>query len=152
EMSNVQLGWRLLGMLLGAPLLVGMLAGGALGNLTDPMSKSPAASFVLARPISSFAILKAKLLLAALVTAAIWVLLLGFIALLLLRPGFAESIAHVAGLFPPWKAIGLPLLILALLVFCTWKNLIEGLWITLTGRKWVENATAFSFAGLLFAV
>ena len=52
--------------------MVAMLAGGALGNLTDPLSKHESGTFLLARPISSLAILRSKLLLAAIMTAAIW--------------------------------------------------------------------------------
>jgi hypothetical protein len=151
ERSNVELGWQLLGILLGAPLLVGMLAGGALGNLTDPLSKHEAAAFVLVRPISTLSLIKGKLVLAAIVTAAIWILFLAYISLLLLRPGFPQSIARVAGSAGAWKAVGFPVLVLALLIALTWENMVESFWVTLTGRKWVEVANSFGWLGLLFA-
>jgi len=150
EPSNIALGWRLLGILLATPLFVAVLAGGALGNLTDPFSKYEAASFVLVRPISSLSLIKTKLVTAAIVTAAIWILFLAYISVLLLRPGFPESIAGVAATVGAWKASGISVLILMLLVALTWKNMVEGLWVTLTGRKWVENATSFGLLGLLF--
>src|SRR3954465_5280648 len=94
DRDDVVLGWRQLGIMLLAPLFVAMMAGGALGNLTDPSSKSEARSFVLVRPISSLMILRGKLVTAALQTAVIWILFLGYISLLLTRPGFPRSIAE----------------------------------------------------------
>src|SRR5439155_13296779 len=94
-------------------------------------------------------IMKTKLLMAAIMTVALWMLFLAFISLLLLRPGFPESITRVAGSVPLWKADGFPVLLVALLVTLTWKNMVESLWIALTGRKWVENANSFGMAGLL---
>jgi hypothetical protein len=150
ERDDVALGWRLLGIMLAAPLLAAMLAGGSLGNLTDPMSNLQSASFVLVRPITSRSIIRQKLVLAAIFTAGLWLLFLAYISLLLLRPGFPESIARAARSFPTWKAIGFPALILALLVAGTWNVAATNLWVTLTGRKWVENANGISSAGLLF--
>ena len=150
EPRNLEFGWKLLGMLLVAPLLVGMLAGGALGNLVDPLSKRESSSFVLVRPISTLSILRGKLALAAIMTAAIWILFLGYISLLLLRPGFMESIERAASSVPRWKAVGYPLLALTLLVLFTWKSMVETLWIVLTGRKWVELAFNFALVGLIF--
>jgi hypothetical protein len=150
EPRNVELGWRLLGILLVAPVLVGMLAGGALGNLVDPLSKYHASSFVLVRPISTLTIIRGKLVLAAITTAAIWVLFLGYVLLLLLRPGFTESIHQAAISAGTWKAVGYSLLAISLLVLFTWKCMVETLWITLAGRKWVEIAVAYTIAGLVF--
>jgi len=147
--EDVALGWRLLAGLLCVPLMIAGLAGGAIGNLTDAVSKSYTASFVLVRPISSLSILRIKLATAAIVTAAIWLLFLGYVSLLLTRPGFPQSIAQVASGVPLWKAIGYPILALTLLVLLTWKSMVENLWITLTGRKWVEQANSFGFIGLV---
>jgi hypothetical protein len=150
DRNNIELGWRQLGIMLLAPLFVATMAGGALGNLTDPLSKSETGSFVLARPISSLSILRGKLAAAAIMTAAIWLLFLGYMSLLLTRPGFPQSIAQVARSVPVWKAIGYPTLVLALLLLLTWKNMVESLWVPLTGRKWVEMANGFGFMGLIF--
>jgi hypothetical protein len=151
ERDEVSLGWKLLAGLLCVPLMIAMLAGGVLGNLTDAFSRSESASFVLVRPISSLSLIKSKLVVAAIMTAAIWILFLGYISLLLFRPGFPGSIARVAGGVSAWKAVGFPVLLLALLVGFTWKNMVESMWVTLTGRKWVENASSFGLIGLFFA-
>src|SRR5262249_53403728 len=135
EPRNVELGWKLLGILLGAPLLVGMLSGASLGNLTDPLSRSETSSFVLAGPINNLAIIRGKLWLTAVVTGTIWLLFLAVTSLLLVRPGFIDSIVQVASGVPLWKAIVYPLLVLVLLVAFTWKTMLESLWVTLCGRK-----------------
>jgi hypothetical protein len=150
EPHNVALGWRLLGTLLGAPVLIGMLGGGTLGHLVDPLSKEASSTFVLVRPISTLTIIRGKLVVAAIMTAAIWVLFLGYISLLLLRPGLTQSIERAASSVPTWKAIAYPLLVLSLLVLFSWMSMIESLWISLTGRKWVEVANGVGMAGLIF--
>jgi hypothetical protein len=150
DRHNVALGWRLLGILLCAPLLVGMLAGGTLGALVDPLSKQQSSAFLLVRPISSLSIVRSKLVIAAVMTLAIWILFLGYISLLLTRPGFPQSIAEVASSVPAWKAVAYPSLAFSLLILFSWKSMVETLWIGLAGRKWVENTVAFGAAGLTF--
>jgi hypothetical protein len=95
-------------------------------------------------------ILRGKLVTAAIVTAAIWVLFLGFISLLFLRPGFIQSIQAAASGVPTWKAAGYLTLAFSLLVLFTWKSMVESMWIVLTGRKWVELTINFAIAGLFF--
>jgi len=148
--GDAALGWRLLGILLCAPVLVAMLSGAALSGLVDPLSKFESSSFVLVRPISSLSIVRSKLVLAAIMTAAIWILFLGFISLLFLRADFFQSVQSVASSVPLWKAIGYPIMALSLLVLFSWKSMIETFWVGLTGRKWVEFAFNFAFVGLVF--
>jgi hypothetical protein len=150
EPRDVALGWRLLSMLLISPVLVAMLSGGTLGSLVDPLSKNESSTFVLARPISSMAIVRDKLVMAALMTAAIWILFLGYISLLLLRPGFIQSIERAASSVPAWKAVGYPMLVLSLLVVFTWKTMAGTLWVGLTGRRWVATTVGLGFSGLIF--
>jgi hypothetical protein len=150
EPRNVEFGWRLLGILLVAPVLVAMLSGGALGHLVDPLSKHASAAFLLVRPISCLSIVRGKLVMAAIMTAAIWMLFAGYISLLLLRPGFLQSIQSAVSRIPAWNAIGYSMLALSLLVLFSWKSVVESLWICLTGRKWVEIANSFGFAWLVF--
>jgi len=87
---------------------------------------------------------------AAITTAAIWIMFLGYISLLLLRPDFFESVQSVASSVPLWKAIGYPIMVLSLLVLFSWKSMIETFWVGLTGRKWVEFAFNFALVGLVF--
>jgi hypothetical protein len=151
ERNDVGLGWRLLGILLAAPVLVAMLAGAPLGQLVDPLSKDKSSAFLLVRPISSLSIVRGKLVLAAITTAVIWILFLGYISLLLLRPGFAQSIHRAAANVSPWQAVGYPVLAICLLVLFSWKTMVETLWIGLSGRKWVEVVNSIGFAVFVFA-
>lgn len=141
DRHNIELGWRFLGILLTTPIFLALMCGASLGTLYDPLSKSSAASFILARPISSVQIVKSKLLAAAVTTVALWIITLGFTSLLLTRPGFPESILAAAEPYPAWQAIGGSLLVLILLMGLTWKTISESLWIPLTGRPWVTNVT-----------
>jgi hypothetical protein len=102
--------------------------------------------FLLARPISCFALVRSKLVAAAVCTAAIWAVMLAFISLMLLRPSFTQSIVDAARAVPLWKAIAIPFLVLGLLFALTWKNMIENLWVNLTGRPWVGSA--YTFGGI----
>jgi hypothetical protein len=105
---------------------------------------------VFTRPIPSAALFRAKLVAAALATAATWALVLSFLSLLLLRPGFAESIGEIARTVPAWKAVGIPVMILVLLVALTWINMVASFWISLTGRTWVASTNTIGFLVLLF--
>ena len=150
DRDDAALSWRFLGILAVLPLLIGTMTGGVLGNLHDPFSKSDTANFLLARPISTAALVRTKLLAAAICTAAIWAVTLAFTSLLLLRPGFAASILALAREHPLWKAVGLPLLLFALLVALTWKTISEHLWIAMTGRNWVAGTFNMTVVGLIF--
>lgn len=150
DRDDAALSWRFLGILAVLPLLIGTMTGGVLGNLHDPFSKSDTANFLLARPISTAALVRTKLLAAAICTAAIWALTLAFISLLLLRPGFCASLLALAREHPAWKAVGLPLLLLVLLVLLTWKTICENLWIVMTGRNWVAGAFNTIVIALIF--
>jgi hypothetical protein len=153
EPDNVELGWRFLGILLAAPLFIAVAAGGTLGNLHDPYSKTDTATFVLTRPISTWSLVRGKLVAAAISTGLTWaVILFGISLLLLLRWDFLNSIVEGARHFPVWKAVGLPLLLLVLLVVMTWKNTIENLWIVLTGRPWVASANITAAVVLMTCV
>jgi hypothetical protein len=150
EPENVALGWRVLGLLLAAPLMIALMAGNLLGMLHDPFSKGESATFLLTRPVSSVSLVRSKLAAAALGTAVTWLLVLSAASLVLLRPGFVDSVVELARPFPLWKAVGAPLLVLVLLVLLTWTNMVSNLWISLTGRAWVGNAFGFGAAGLVF--
>jgi hypothetical protein len=150
DRDDLALGWRLATILLVAPLTIAMVAGGALGNLHDPSSKPETAAFVLTRPVTSLSLLKAKLLAAAIGTLMTWILVLVVLTLFLFRPGFAESVGDVARSVTVWKAIAVPILALALLMFVTWKNTVENLWIALTGKDWISSAFVSAGMMLLF--
>src|SRR5262249_48824996 len=63
--DDVGLSWRMLGIILGSPLFMAMMAGATLGKLQDPLSKIDRADFVLTRPVSSWSLVRGKLAVAA---------------------------------------------------------------------------------------
>jgi hypothetical protein len=132
--------WNILGVLLGATLMVVALTGMSLGNMHDLTSRTRNATFVLTRPISTVSIVRSKILAAAVGSAAAWLIVPIFLSLPLLRPELRDPIMDTMRRMPVWKAVGLPILALALLVTLTWKLIVEGLWIGLTGRNWVAAA------------
>ena len=148
--GDVALSWKILAVLLAAPVFVAMMAGAALGAMHDPSSKPSTASFVLTRPVSTSSLIRSKFVTAAVGAGATWVLVLAIMPVLLLRPGFLASIREVAGSVPLWKSIGLPLFVISFLIALTWKSIVANLWVSLTGRGWVADAVGFAFTALLF--
>ena len=142
--------WKVLGMVLGSTLLVASLSGISLGSLHDVFSKPRSDTFILTRPISTASVIGSKMITAAISTVASWLLVPICLSLLLLRPELCEPIADRAHSVPFWKAVGLPLLAAALLGALTWKNIIENLWMGLTGRDWVAQANVFGGAAVFF--
>jgi hypothetical protein len=113
------------------------------------------ASFLATRPLTSAALVAAKLTMALWTTLATWLLVLIAIPL-------ALTLSHTwAAVIEPAnrgiEAIGMPrAIVLALLLFAgllasTWKQLVQGLYIGLTGRAWVMkvNATLLIFFAVL---
>ena len=106
---------------------------------------------MLARPITSLSIVGCKLITAALVTAAIWVLMLAFTSLLLLRPGFYQALVEAASREPFWKTLAALTAVMALLIALTWKNMVSNLWVALTGRAWVSHVHGVGLGAAILA-
>lgn len=151
EPGDVALSWKILVVLLAAPVFVAMMAGTALGAMHDPYSKPSTASFVLTRPVSTSSLIRSKFITAAIGAGMTWLLVLAISPALLLRPGFLASIQEVAASVPLWKSIGLPLFVIWVLVALTWKSIVANLWASLTGREWVAVGVGFAFAALQFS-
>ena len=110
-----------------------------------------AASFVLVRPISSLSIVRGKLVHGRDHDGGDLDSLSGLYFAALAAAWFHPSRFKASrAAFRTWKAVGYPILVLSLLVLLTWKTMVEALWISLTGRKWVETAVSFGFVGLVF--
>jgi hypothetical protein len=89
--------------------------------------------------MTTAAMVRAKLVMAALSTAATWLVVLPFIGLMLLQPSFFASVREVAQAVGYGKALAFALAILAAAVASTWLLLVENMWLGLTGRAWVVN-------------
>ncbi|HEY2415758.1 MAG TPA: hypothetical protein VGI40_26195 [Pirellulaceae bacterium] len=133
--------WKFLGIFVGLAILMATVSGGAMGNIggIDVSAKSSYESFLFARPISSPAVVRDKFLMGVLSTLAVWLAALPMGLLIFLRPGFGQTLMEIARQTPAWKVAVLPPLIAFFLLCVTWKQMVEGFWIGLTGRPWLVH-------------
>jgi hypothetical protein len=142
--------WKQLGLFLGMPIAIATMAGGSLGSLNGLTPKSRQAAFLFARPLTSAALVRGKLLMAAVSALSTWLVVLPIALLLLLFPTFRELIGELTANVPLWKVATIPLLTVLLLLALTWKQLVENFWITLTGRDWLMYVAIAAVMSLFF--
>lgn len=103
--------------------------------------------FSATRPLTSAALIAAKLKMAILSTLAAWLLVLIAIPLGLMLSGTWEIVTdrarHAIDIVGTPRAIVFVLLTFALLMASTWKKLVQGLYIGLTGREWIIKTNGF---------
>lgn len=146
----------LLGVLVTPPFLaafVGATLSKANPHASDSYGVSP---FVATRPSTSAALIAAKLKMTMWSTLAAWLLVLVAIPLALewsdtlpLVTGSARRTAEAIG---ATRAIVILLLILAGFISSTWKQLVQSLFVGLSGREWVNRANVFLLLSFLVAV
>ena len=112
--------------------------------------------FLATRPVTSAALIAAKLKAMLLSTLAAWMLVLVAIPLGLVWsdtwPIVIERARAITEFIGAPRAIVIMLLLLVALLASTWKQLVQTLYIGLTGREWVMRASVFltlSFVVLL---
>ncbi len=108
----------------------------------DSYAMSP---FIATRPMSSAELIAAKLKMAIWSTVAAWLLLLVAVPLALIWSGTwpmvearASRLVEIVGM--P-RTVVFALLVLAGLMAVTWKQLVQGMYIGLTGREWISKLT-----------
>jgi hypothetical protein len=105
------------------------------------------APFIGTRPLSSAALIAAKLEMAIWSTLAAWLPVLVAVPLALKWSGTWPMVAaraiRTVELFGAPRAIVLLLLALLALMAATWKQLVQGLYVSLTGRAWLIRSSAF---------
>jgi hypothetical protein len=140
----------------GLPPFFAQLGGASIGKMNpwvrDYYGVPP---FTAVRPMTSGALVGAKLKMAALSTLATWALMILGLAAVLLLTGRWGEVAD-------WARAGLradPLLFAARLLFgfsglllLTWRNLVEGLYVGLTGRGWVINGNSYLWLAVTVAL
>lgn len=126
------------------PPVLAALAAPALASFT---------TYTATRPMSSAALVGAKLRMTLWSAAAAWAITLVFIIAALLLSGRMDIVvermrafAEVSGAL---RATVVPLLVLVVLVAATWKNLVMSLAIGLTSRPWIVKTSALTFLLLL---
>lgn len=112
--------------------------------------------FMANRPMTSAALVKAKLTMAIRSTLVTWLLLAVGLPLGLYASGTAPDVIDFArnvraALGTP-RALTLLLLAVAAALGATWKQLVQSLYIGLSGRQWAINGSAFLALALLTAV
>ena len=112
--------------------------------------------FTATRPLCTAELVSAKLRVMAWSTALTWLLVLVAIPVALKLTGRMPVVIERArwladGVGTP-RAIVLVLLVLAGLVAATWKQLVQSLYIGLTGRAWLIKGSVFVVLSLLFLI
>lgn len=112
--------------------------------------------FIATRPLTSVSLTAAKLKVTILSTLAAWLLVLVALPLglrlsgaLPVVVGWARDVVEVVG--TP-RAVAILLLGVAALMASTWKQLVQGLFIGLSGREWVVKASVFLTLAFLAVV
>jgi polyhydroxybutyrate depolymerase len=138
--------WILAGALLTPPFLAVFVAATVSTRLTP---------FLATKPIGSASVIAAKLKVALGSTLATWLLVLAAIPVALrlshtgsIVDGWVRDAARVLG--TP-RALVLALLLLAALVGSTWKQLVQSLYVGMSGRAWLVKTSVFVALALLTA-
>ena len=114
------------------------------------------ASFIATRPLTSADLIRARLTMAMRSTLVAWLLVLVAVPLALAWsgtwPAVIERAHKVVGVFGMPRAIVLAVLALAALMATTWKQLVQGLCIGLTGRAWIIRSSVIAVLALLVVI
>jgi hypothetical protein len=119
-------------------------------NARASYSLSP---FIAARPLTSAQLVAAKLTQSLWSTAIAWLLVLVAIPLGLQLSGemplAVERARRLAEVVGTPRAVGFLLLLVAGFVAATWKQLVQSLYIGLTGREWLSKGSVFIMVTVL---
>lgn len=109
--------------------------------------------FIAARPLSSAALVGAKLRMAARSTAVAWVLVLAVTPAAMVLSGtwpmLAERARAVADVVGTARAAVFALLVIAAFVVTTWRQMVQSLYIGLTGRAGLIRGSAIAMLVLI---
>lgn len=131
-------------------VFVAAAAGKSSANASESYGITP---FIATRPVEDRALVVAKWQAALLSTLAAWVLVAIAVPVALVWADATEPILHIArnvddALGRP-RAIILGLLLLAGFVGSTWKQLVQGLYIAMSGRDWAVKGVVFATLALV---
>src|SRR5688572_18602797 len=143
-------------MLLTPPVMAGFAAG--MGSKPSPHASDPLALSPLdaTRPVTTAALVAAKLRTTLMSTVAAWLLVAIVIPPALWLSGTWPIVSDRARGFVdtvgPARAIAGTFLVAVLLMASTWKKLVQRLYIGLTGRAWIVKSSGFAAIFLLIAI
>lgn len=129
------------------PFMAVFVAANAGKSSTNASESYGITPFIATRPVEDRALVVAKWQAALISTLATWVIVVMAVPVALIwsdatEPVFALA-RNVGGALGRPRAIMLGLLILAGLVGSTWKQLVQGLYIAMSGRDWAVKGIAF---------
>jgi hypothetical protein len=112
--------------------------------------------FIAARPLTSASLIAAKLKVTIGSTLAAWLLVLFAVPLALRLSGTAPIVADrvrqlIEAVGKP-RAVAMVLLGFSAFLASTWKQLVQGLYIGMSGRQWVVKASVFLTLSLLAVI
>ena len=144
-------------IVIGALVIPVFMATFAAASVSDGSSDSPGvAPFFATRPLTSAQLIAAKLTTTVWSTIAAWLIVLATIPIALKLSGTLpvmierwRALAQVVGM--P-RAVVFPLLVVATCIASTWKQLVQSLYIGLTGRGWLIKGSVFVTLTLLFLI
>jgi hypothetical protein len=126
-------------------IFVAATAGKSSSNASESYGITP---FIATRPVENRALVVAKWQAALLSTLAAWVIVAVAVPVALIWSDATEPILEIArnvdGALGRPRAIILGFLILAGLVGSTWKQLVQGFYIAMSGRDWAVKGIAFA--------
>jgi hypothetical protein len=111
-------------------------------------------TYLATRPLSTAAMVAAKLEMALWTALAAWAVWAAEVLVALLLSGYYREVwgwwVQWIAAAPPWEVAGTLVAAAALLLALTWKNLIAGMCVNATGREGVIQACGLAFAALIF--
>ena len=104
-------------------------------------------SFAATRPVTNGALISAKLVMAMISTLVTWLVVLIAMAVALswshTWPTFFDGLQRSIDIVGRSRTIALLVLACAMSAVSTWKQLVQGLWLGLTGRAWLVKVSVF---------
>lgn len=143
-------------VLITPPLLAGFAATMVSKANPDARDSQAISPFLATKPLSSAALVAAKLQMAAWSTVATWALVLVATPLALWWSGNWPMVVEKTNRFV--FVVGVPraaafaLLVVVGLMATTWKQLVQGLYLSLSGRTWIATATLLAAIALIIVI
>jgi hypothetical protein len=144
----------LLGVLLTPPFVATFAAAAVSTSSSDAGEPSAGATFVATRPLTNAQLVAAKLKMALRSTLVAWVIVLVCIPIALKLSGTSALVTRAwhrdSEFLGAPRAVALSLLIPAGCIAATWTQLVQSLYIGLTGRPSLIKASVFVVIGFVF--
>ena len=147
--------YTLFGVLVTPPFMAAFVAHGARKPGPNASNAEGLPPFIATRPLGTAALIAAKLKMAIWSTLAAWLLVLIAIPIALTLsdtwPVVIERARQVSDFFGAPRAVVIGLLGLSGLVVWTWKQLVQSLYVGLSGRAWMTRlSTGLALTVLIF--